>query len=276
MSTSYLAAASERDSTASDPNYTPANVFKVRRALLSVSDKAGLADLAKALHANGVEMLSTGGTAKAIRNAGLPCKDVSEFTESPEIMDGRVKSLHPRVHGGILMRELPGMLDSEQLAKIGGAPIDLVVVNLYPFASTVAKGAPYDECIENIDIGGPTMVRAAAKNHARVSIVVLPSDYGKIINSLPSGPSANERKQLALKVRARDTSWGSRTGAQRAGTAPPAHPPPRCHFLPCLLVGGLPPSSRRCRWMLYVMLTSLSSSCAARARPSRTRRRTTP
>jgi len=173
---------------------------KVRRALLSVSDKAGLIDLAKALVANGVELLSTGGTAKAIRTAGLPVKDVSEFTGSPEIMDGRVKTLHPRVHGGILMRELPGFLDAQQLEKIGGAPIDLVVVNLYPFSATVAKGAPFDDCIENIDIGGPTMVRAAAKNHARVSVVVNASDYEMVISSLPAGPTSEQRKQLALKA----------------------------------------------------------------------------
>jgi len=172
---------------------------KVRRALLSVSDKAGLLDLARALAANNVEMLSTGGTAKAIREAGLPVKDVSEFTGSPEIMDGRVKTLHPRVHGGILMRDEPA-LDATQLEQIGGAPIDLVVVNLYPFSATVAKGAPFGDCIENIDIGGPTMVRAAAKNHARVSVVVNASDYEMVIASLPTGPSAEQRKQLALKA----------------------------------------------------------------------------
>ena len=148
------AAAAAADVTDSAPTGGPG---KIRRALLSVSDKAGLIDLAKALADNGVEMLSTGGTAKAIRTAGLPVKDVSEFTGSPEVMDGRVKTLHPRVHGGILMRELPGMLDAEQLEQIGGAPIDLVVVNLYPFSATVAKGAPWADCIENIDIGGPTM-----------------------------------------------------------------------------------------------------------------------
>ena len=173
---------------------------RVRRALLSVSDKAGLVDLAKALHANGVELLSTGGTSKAIRAAGIPVKDVSEFTGSPEIMDGRVKTLHPRVHGGILMRELPGLLDASQLSQIGGAPIDLVVVNLYPFSATVAKGAPFDECIENIDIGGPTMVRAAAKNHARVSVVVNASDYEMVAKSLPYGPNEQQRKVLAHKA----------------------------------------------------------------------------
>jgi len=175
-------------------------VLRSRRALLSVSDKTGLVDLARALAANGVEMLSTGGTAKAIREAGLPVKDVSEFTGSPEIMDGRVKTLHPRVHGGILMREIAGFDDDKQLAQIGGAPIDLVVVNLYPFTATVQRGAPYADCVENIDIGGPTMVRAAAKNHARVSICCQPADYGMIMASLPAGPSVEERKKLAARA----------------------------------------------------------------------------
>ena len=170
----------------------------IKRALLSVSDKAGLADLAKALHANGVELLSTGGTAKAIRDAGVPVIDVSEFTGSPEIMDGRVKTLHPRVHGGILMRGTDA--DTEQLTQIGGKPIDLVVVNLYPFGATVAAGKPFADCVENIDIGGPTMVRAAAKNHPRVSIVVDASDYAAVAATLPAGPDEGMRKQLALKA----------------------------------------------------------------------------
>jgi len=155
-------------------------------------------DFAKALSTHGVELLSTGGTAKAIRDAGIPVIDVSEFTGSPEIMDGRVKTLHPRVHGGILMRDTEA--DLKQLEQIGGKPIDLVVVNLYPFKATVAKGAPFADCIENIDIGGPTMVRAAAKNHVRVSIVVEPSDYATIIPTLPAGPSAEMRARLAGKA----------------------------------------------------------------------------
>lgn len=171
----------------------------IRRALLSVSDKAGLVDFSRSLVDHGVELLSTGGTAKAIRDAGIPVKDVSEFTNSPEIMDGRVKTLHPRVHGGILMRDTAS--DIAQLSDIGGAPIDLVVVNLYPFGATVAKGAPFDECIENIDIGGPTMVRAAAKNHARVSVVVEPADYAAVVATLESGgPPQEMRAKLAMKV----------------------------------------------------------------------------
>jgi len=178
----------------------PLRPMPIARALLSVSDKTGLVEFAKGLAANGCELLSTGGTAKAIREAGIPVIDVSEFTGSPEIMDGRVKTLHPRVHGGILMRDNGG-LDLGQLDSIGGKPIDLVCVNLYPFSATVAKGAPFDDCIENIDIGGPTMVRAAAKNHARVSVVVEPSDYAAILATLASGgPPAEMRSMLALKA----------------------------------------------------------------------------
>jgi len=168
------------------------------RALLSVSDKTGLVDFCKVLAANNVTMLSTGGTAKAIREAGLPVTDVSEFTGSPEVMDGRVKTLHPRVHGGILMRGTDS--DLEQLKQLGGEPIDIVVVNLYPFSATVAKGAPFADCIENIDIGGPTMVRAAAKNHSRVTVVVEPSDYAEIAATLPAGPDEAMRAKLALKA----------------------------------------------------------------------------
>jgi len=169
------------------------------RALISVSDKTGLTEFVKGLHAHGVTILSTGGTAKTIREAGVPCTDVSEYTQSPEVMDGRVKTLHPRVHGGILMRNTEA--DRAQLTDmLGGEPIDLVVVNLYPFAATVAKGAPFDVCIENIDIGGPTMVRAAAKNHARVTILVEPSDYAGYLASLPAGPDAKQKAMYALKA----------------------------------------------------------------------------
>jgi phosphoribosylaminoimidazolecarboxamide formyltransferase/IMP cyclohydrolase len=172
--------------------------MRIDRALLSVSDKTGLAEFAKGLSAHGVTLLSTGGTAKAIREAGIPVTDVSEYTESPEIMDGRVKTLHPRVHGGILMRD--NGKDEQQLTDLGGQPIDLVVVNLYPFTATVAKGAPFADCIENIDIGGPTMVRAAAKNHERVTVAVQPSDYEVILASMPAGPDAQLRAKLALKA----------------------------------------------------------------------------
>jgi phosphoribosylaminoimidazolecarboxamide formyltransferase/IMP cyclohydrolase len=171
---------------------------RIRRALVSVSDKAGVVEFARALHKHGVVVLSTGGTARELRAAGVPVTDVSEYTGSPEIMDGRVKTLHPRVHGGILMRDLPA--DHADLERIGGAPIDLVAVNLYPFEATVARGAAHDEVIENIDIGGPCMIRASAKNHARVTVVVDPADYARIEALLPEGPGEALRAELAKKA----------------------------------------------------------------------------
>jgi phosphoribosylaminoimidazolecarboxamide formyltransferase/IMP cyclohydrolase len=170
----------------------------IKRALISVSDKRNVVDFAKQLATSGVEILSTGGTAKALRDAGLSVIDVSEYTGSPEIMDGRVKTLHPRVHGGLLMRDTDG--DRAQLGQIGGQPIDLVVVNLYPFEATVSRGAPHDEVIENIDIGGPSMLRSAAKNHARVTVVVDPDDYAEVARGLPEVPSLAERARLAAKA----------------------------------------------------------------------------
>jgi phosphoribosylaminoimidazolecarboxamide formyltransferase / IMP cyclohydrolase len=155
----------------------------LRRAILSVSDKTGLIDLARALVERQVELLSTGGTAKAIRDAGLPVVDVADVTEFPEMMDGRVKTLHPRVHGGILaLRTDAAHIAAMEQHRI--APIDLVVVNLYPFEATVADDAHYDDCIENIDIGGPAMIRAAAKNHAHVTVMVDVSDYGPLLAEL--------------------------------------------------------------------------------------------
>ncbi len=171
----------------------------IRTALISVSDKRGVIDLARALVDAGVEILSTGGTARSLRGADVPVTDVSEYTESPEVMDGRVKTLHPRVHGGILMRDTIG--DRTQLTELGGKPIDLVVVNLYPFAQTVAKGAAHDEVIENIDIGGPSMIRSAAKNHARVTVVVDPDDYDTVVEAVRGdGPSDALRASLAAKA----------------------------------------------------------------------------
>src|SRR5476649_719745 len=158
-------------------------VRKISRALLSVSDKTGLVDFAKGLSAQGVMLISTGGTAKALRDAGLKVADVSEITGFPEMMDGRVKTLHPNVHGGLLaIRANKGHVASMQAHGI--KPIDLLVVNLYPFETTVAKGAAFDECIENIDIGGPAMIRAAAKNHADVAVVVEAEDYAKVLDEL--------------------------------------------------------------------------------------------
>jgi phosphoribosylaminoimidazolecarboxamide formyltransferase/IMP cyclohydrolase len=171
---------------------------RIDRALLSVSDKTGIVEFGQALHAAGVQLLSTGGTASALRAAGVPVSDVSEYTASPEIMDGRVKTLHPRVHGGILMRDRED--DRRALDSIGGAAIDLVVVNLYPFSATVARGAAHAEVIENIDIGGPSMLRSAAKNHDRVTVVVDPSDYADVLAAVASGTSAKLRSRLAGKA----------------------------------------------------------------------------
>ncbi len=169
---------------------------KIRRALLSVSDKSGLVELGAALAALGVELVSTGGTAKALRDAGLTVLDVAELTGFPEMMDGRVKTLHPKVHGGLLaVRDNPEHAAAMAEHAIGA--IDLVVVNLYPFEATVAKGAERDEIIENIDIGGPSMVRSAAKNHRYVAIVTDPADYDAVAQG---STTFAQRKQFAAKA----------------------------------------------------------------------------
>ena len=196
----------------------------VKRALLSVSDKTGLVELGQALAAHGVELLSTGGTAKALRDAGLAVKDVAEVTGFPEMMDGRVKTLHPVVHGGLLaLRDNADHVAAMDAHNIGG--IDLVVVNLYPFEETVAKGAPYDEVIENIDIGGPAMIRSAAKNHGFVSVVVDTEDYAAVIEELAAHAGQTTyalRQRLAQTAYARtaayDTAVSTWMAAQVGGT----------------------------------------------------------
>ena len=187
----------------------PTHLRRVTRALLSVSDKTGLIDFAKALSAQGIELISTGGTCKALADAGLPVKDVADITGFPEMMDGRVKTLHPRVHGGLLaIRENP---EHEAAMLAHSIPaIDLLVVNLYPFEETVAKGAAYDDCIENIDIGGPAMIRAAAKNHGDVAVVVDVSDYTRVLDVLATNKGATTltlRKALAQKAYARTAAY---------------------------------------------------------------------
>ena len=182
---------------------------KIQRAVLSVSDKTGLVPLAQTLAAAGVELLSTGGTAKALRDAGLTVKDISEHTGFPEMLDGRVKTLHPKVHGGLLfVRDNPA---HEAAAKAHGIPpIDLVVVNLYPFEQTVAKpGVSLHDAIENIDIGGPSMLRSAAKNHDSVTVVVDPEDYATVAEQIKtSGETTLDlRRQLAAKVFARTATY---------------------------------------------------------------------
>ncbi len=176
-------------------------LVKVRRALISVSDKSGIAEFAAALCGLGVELLSTGGTYRLLRDAGLAVTEVADYTGFPEMMDGRVKTLHPKVHGGILGRR--GQDDSV-MAEHGIAPIDMVVVNLYPFAATVAKpDCTLEDAIENIDIGGPTMVRAAAKNHRFVNIVVNASDYSDILDEMRANDGSTSlatRFDLAIKA----------------------------------------------------------------------------
>ncbi|WBL32955.1 bifunctional phosphoribosylaminoimidazolecarboxamide formyltransferase/IMP cyclohydrolase [Sinirhodobacter sp. HNIBRBA609] len=179
------------------------------RALISVSDKTGLIDFARSLSARGVELLSTGGTAKALREAGLSVRDVAEVTGFPEMMDGRVKTLHPKVHGGLL-----ALRDNDEhlvaMAAHGIEPIDLLVVNLYPFEATVAKGADYEDCIENIDIGGPAMIRAASKNHAFVATVVDVEDYGAVLAELDANDGATTyafRQRLAQIAYARTAAY---------------------------------------------------------------------
>ncbi len=162
------------------------DLIKPVRALLSVSDKTGLVEFARDLAAHGVELVSTGGTAKALTAAGLKVVEVSDLTHFPEMMDGRVKTLHPTVHGGILARR-DDQGHSDSMAEHGIAPIDLVAVNLYPFAQTVARGEPAGVVIENIDIGGPAMIRSAAKNHEFVAVVTEPKDYGRIVEALANG-----------------------------------------------------------------------------------------
>ncbi|MGD8327615.1 MAG: bifunctional phosphoribosylaminoimidazolecarboxamide formyltransferase/IMP cyclohydrolase, partial [Sphingomonadales bacterium] len=158
----------------------------IRRALLSVSDKTGLIEFAKALAEAGVELISTGGTARAIREAGIDVKDVSDVTGFPEMMDGRVKTLHPTIHGGLLgLRDEPS--HAKAMTDHNIAPIDLVVVNLYPFEATVARGADQAETIENIDIGGPAMIRSAAKNHGYVTVIVDPADYDAVVEAVQKG-----------------------------------------------------------------------------------------
>ncbi len=173
----------------------------IARALISVSDKTGVVEMAKRLAALGAEILSTGGTAKALRDAGVAVTDVAAYTGSPEILDGRVKTLHPKIHGGLLGRR--GVPDHvKQMQQHGIGNIDVVVVNLYPFESTIAKpNCPFEEAIENIDIGGPSMLRSAAKNHEDVLVVVDPSDYTRVLEAVKAGSVTPAlRRELAMKV----------------------------------------------------------------------------
>jgi len=191
----------------------------IKRALLSVFDKTGMADFARELAALGVELVSTGGTHKLIAETGVAVRDISDLTGFPEMMDGRVKTLHPKVHGGLLsVRDNPAHKAAMDAHEIGA--IDLVVVNLYPFEATIAKGASYEETIENIDIGGPAMIRSAAKNHAYVTVVVDPSDYAGVIEAIKqtSGVPFAQRQKFAAKAYARTANYDATISNWFAGT----------------------------------------------------------
>ncbi|MBK9655799.1 MAG: bifunctional phosphoribosylaminoimidazolecarboxamide formyltransferase/IMP cyclohydrolase [Rhodanobacteraceae bacterium] len=205
----------------------------IRRALLSVSDKSGLIELATQLAEHGVELWSTGGTARALRDAGLVVTDVSHVTGFPEIMDGRVKTLHPKIHGGLLGRS---GIDEQVMRDHGIHAIDLVVVNLYPFAATIAKpNCAYDDAVENIDIGGPAMLRAAAKNHERVAVVVDPRDYALVGEALKvGGTTLQQRRQLAATTYAHTARYDGQVaeylGARAADPETPEAFAPTLHL----------------------------------------------
>jgi phosphoribosylaminoimidazolecarboxamide formyltransferase/IMP cyclohydrolase len=205
----------------------PVDLRRITRALVSVSDKTGLVDFAKALVARGVELVSTGGTRKALQDAGLSVRDIADVTGFPEMMDGRLKTLHPKVHGGLLaIRENP----EHEAAMLAHdiKPIDLLVVNLYPFEETVAKGASFETCVENIDIGGPAMIRAAAKNHDDVAVIVDPGDYDAFLAELAANDGAaklSTRCRLAQKAFARTASYDAAISNWLAASLDEASPP---------------------------------------------------
>jgi phosphoribosylaminoimidazolecarboxamide formyltransferase/IMP cyclohydrolase len=198
----------------------------IRRALLSVSDKSGLVEFARALSSQGILLLSTGGTFRSLEDAGVPVEPVEKYTDSPEVMSGRVKTLHPRIHGGILARE---GTDEGDMARIGAEFIDLVVVNLYPFEQTLERqGANFDELVENIDIGGPSMLRSAAKNHARVAVVCDPVDYEAVATELQQRKnelSDETRRRLAAKAFAHTAAYDGVIASWLSGVDEPDHTP---------------------------------------------------
>ena len=208
------------------------DLVTIRRALISVSDKSGVVEFARALAAGGVEILSTGGSARTLREAGVPVKDVSEHTGYPEILDGRVKTLMPQIHGGILgRRDLLDHLEQMELHNI--APIDLVAVNFYPFEATVSSGATPADCVENIDIGGPAMTRAAAKNHDFVVVVTDPGQYGAVLDEF----AANKATSLALRQRLAGEAF-ARTAAYDAAVSGWFAAQQEIAFPPRLVVSG--------------------------------------
>jgi len=196
---------------------------RIKRAVISVSNKAGIEEFAKALRLMDVQILSTGGTAKTLRSAGISVEDVSEYTGFPEMLEGRVKTLHPKIHGGLLCRR-DNLEDMEEIKKHGIDTIDMVVVNLYPFEETVSKpGVTLADAIENIDIGGPTMLRSASKNFRDVAVIVDPSDYKKIIREmrkLKGDLSYKTRLGLAKKVFRRTSQYDKAIASYLTRVAP--------------------------------------------------------
>ena len=249
---------------------------KIQRALLSVSDKTGLIPFAQALVAAGVELISTGGTAKALREAGLQVKDVSEHTGFPEMLDGRVKTLHPKIHGGLLY--VRGNETHETAIREHGiVPIDLVVVNLYPFEQTVAQaGVTLHDAIENIDIGGPSMLRSAAKNHDSVTVVVDPADYAEVIAQVrESGTTTLEfRRKLAVKVYARTAAYDGAIAAHLCGEFSQGTGEPLPDVLTVSAPSGSTPALRRKpapeRGPLSGNSANISSNSMARNSPTTT------
>src|SRR5271155_727832 len=213
----------------------PASTSTIHRAILSVTDKTGLADFARKLAALGIELVSTGGTAKLLRDSGIAVKDISELTGFPEMLDGRVKTLHPKVHGGILhRRENPAHRSA--VAEYGIAPIDMVVVNLYAFEKTAARpGVAFEELIENIDIGGPSMIRSAAKNFHDVAIVTSPSDYDAIAAELERDAghlSLATKWRLAQKAFATTAAYDSAIASSLERIPADFHVPPANEAFP--------------------------------------------
>ncbi|OYW13814.1 MAG: bifunctional phosphoribosylaminoimidazolecarboxamide formyltransferase/IMP cyclohydrolase, partial [Rhodospirillales bacterium 12-54-5] len=197
--------------------------YPIKRALLSVSDKTGILEFATFLHAQGIELISTGGTAQLLRDALIPVREVAEITRFPEMMDGRVKTLHPAVHGGLLARR-DDASHLEAAAEQGIGMIDLLVVNLYPFAATLAKTTDYDTLVENIDIGGPAMIRAAAKNHAFVTVLTDPSDYAamqQLLQQYTNAVPLGYRKIYAAKAYAHTASYDTLISSWLSGASQP-------------------------------------------------------
>src|SRR5437588_1874395 len=200
--------------------------MKIARALISVSDKTGIASFARALEQQGIELVSTGGTAKLLRKEKIPVQEISSFTAFPEVLEGRVKTLHPRVHGGLLYkRDNPKHV--AQAKECGFEPIDLVVVNLYPFEETIAKpNVTLAEAIENIDIGGPAMIRSAAKNYESVTVIVDPADYDVVAKEIQEtgGTTLETRRHLAAKVYARTAAYDAAIAAHLQKAFEPGAP----------------------------------------------------